>query len=629
MEYKIKTKDTSCYGSEDGMIQIIVPKYKGKLFINWINPPTGCKILNNGKTIKNLPANKYLVELEDSDHSGPNKKSIYIDIKSPDELKLDFYRIQQPKCYEDKASIEIFFSGGTPPYYISYNRLFIQTHDNTCVFNHLDNMTNGYIKIRDKNKCEIIVDNIKIYCPKPEINLEIIEPSIFGASDGSVNLYLTNINNPKIGWYKLPDNNKPISTNKTSLTKQLGAGDYFVKIIDENDCEIRKYFTIYQPNPTTVEFTTQPDYSYGSDYAPALFKNVYNTILIPYNSNYTELLNIVPSEIVRVKDKKNIHKYKIIHQPDTITIDDIKYLAVYILPCFDPLIIKQSLTLIYKTKEYPLYAGFQNHYEHPHICMTFGILDNNYQYAFNVNDRCRITNNNSTIETSIQKIQNHYNLYDLYTNNTTIWFNNLSRKLLSQLNKSLETAIITCRSLDTKSIKKKGSIFISINGPYNKILGVYNNGLSYKYKLVCYNADKSYNNIVYVNDQCYIDGLDFGEYTIEIENYNIDFINNQRVKNNTFNFSIGSSQQKQMEPENTHKLLSFKHPPTNGTGLFLNIHPHNMNAKLYNDNYKLNLNSTYEVITGLDPGKYYLDINNKTKEIYIIKNQILTINDIN
>ena len=631
MEYKINVKHTSCFGNEDGLIKINITKYCGKLFINWINLPKSCTILNSGRTVKDVPSGQYLVELEDDKNFGNNKQQIYIDVQSPQELKIDFYRITQPQCYDNTGSLEVFFSGGTPPYTISYNKFLIQITDTYYKFDNIHNMTSGYIKIKDKNGCYVTTSNIDIIRHKPDIKVDITEPSAFGRNDASVQLYLKNIEDPKIGWYKLPDKNKPINIGSISMIKNLGAGDYYIKIVDNNDCEITKNFTIDQPSPTYVQYTTTPDYSIGTEYPYMTIKNTYNTILIPCdNDKYAELLSIIPSEIIRIKNKNAVKKYTIIDQPRKIIIDNKEFLAIYILPCYSPTISTQPLTLIYKTQEYQIGQGFDIKKKHLHLCMTFAILDSNYKYAFNNMDRCEILHNNNFIKTTVNKIENKYNTYDIYTHNTILWFDVSNGHFLSQINKNLSSAILKCRSLQTKSIKKKGSIFLTIGGEYDRSLGVYNyDNTLYKYQILCYNEDKSYNSIYYTNQTLSIDSLDMGEYTIELDNYFINYVNRERINSNKFTVKILPSDNRNLVPDDHNKLATFKMVPHNTTGLFINIPPYDRKCKLYNDQYELYLNSTYEIITNLQPDKYYLDIDNETKEIYITNKHMLTLSSLN
>lgn len=631
MEYKINVKHPSCFDNEDGLIKINIQKYCGKLFINWINLPKSCTILNSGRTVKDVPSGQYLVELEDDKNFGNDKQQIHIDVQSPPELKIDFYRITQPQCYDNTGSLEVFFSGGTPPYTISYNKFLIQITDTYYKFDNIHNMTSGYIKIKDKNGCYVTTSNIDIIRNKPDIKVDIIEPSAFGRNDASAQLYLKNIEDPKIRWYKLPDKNKPINIGSMSMIKNLGAGDYSIKIVDNNDCEITKNFTIDQPLPTYVQYTTTPDYSIGTEYPYMTINNTYNTILIPYDNNkYAELLNITPSEVIRIKNKNTVKKYTIIDQPRKIIIDNKEFLAIYILPCYSPTISTQPLTLIYKTQEYQIGQGFDTKKKHPHLCMTFAILDNNYKYAFNNMDKCEILHNNNSIQTTITKIENKYNTYDIYTHNTILWLDVSDGHFLSQINKNLSSSILKCRSLQTKSIKKKGSIFLTIGGEYDRSLGVYNyDNTLYKYQILCYNEDKSYNSIYYTNQTLSIDSLDMGEYTIELNNYFMNYVNRERINSNKFTVKILPSDNRNLVPDYHNKLATFKMVPQNTTGLFINIPPYDRKCKLYNDQYELYLNSTYEIITNLQPDKYYLDIDNETKEIYITNKHMLTLSSLN
>ena len=132
-----------------------------------------------------------------------------------------------------------------------------------------------------------------------------------------------------------------------------------------------------------------------------------------------------------------------------------------------------------------------------------------------------------------------------------------------------------------------------------------------------------------MNDTYSINSLDAGKYTIEIENYTLDYVNNLRTYNNYFEFTIDKPDNHQnIFVKQQHMLPKFKHVPTNQTGLYINIIPYNTKCKLYNDNYTLHLDSTYELITDLVPGTYYLSIGDQIKELYITKNQILTIHSL-
>lgn len=629
MEYSVKVKNISCYNHDDGSIQIYIPKYKGQLFINWVNLPPLSTIINNGKIVKNIPAGQYIVELEDEEFYGSNKKIVTIDVNGPDELKIDFIRVIQPNCYDDTGSLEIFFSGGTAPYSVSYHKYIKQTDTDNYTFNNIANNTNSKIKITDSNGCSIISEEISIFYPKPQIDVEIIEPSKYGLNDGTVNLYLNNINNPKIGWYKLPNRDKLIAVNVDSIKNNLGAGDYSIKVVDDNNCVSIKDFTINQPIPTTIKTNITPDYSYGTEYNYFITKNLYNTILVPLSEDYRDLLSISPNDTIRIKTKDNTNKYTVILQPEILKINDIEYYAIYILPCFKPTLTSKNLTLIFKDNEYKVYQGFNGKTPRCSLCNTFCILDNNYTYAFNNNDKCEIYND--TIEiTNVRKVETRHNLYDHFNTSTLVFFN-LNNRILQHLNRNIIGSSISIRSLTTKSVDTKGSIFLNIGAQYDSSLGVYNdNGSLFKYKIVCFNKDKSYYNTVYSNGAVTISGLDADTYTIGIENYIVNFVNGQVSNSETFEVVVmPSNNNKNIIPTNIKKLPTFKTPPSNATGLFINIPPYNRKCKIYNTDYDYTTNSTYEIITNMHPAKYTIELDGISKSIYISKNQILQINSLN
>lgn len=627
MEYKTSIKHLTCYGSNDGAIKLYIAKNIGKIYINWINLPKESIISNNGKYVYNLPAGVYLVELEDKKYFGNTKKTISIEIQQPDALKIDFIQIKQPICYDSTGSMDIFVSGGVSPYFLYFDKYTIKSTTNKITINNISNNIKSKIILKDKNNCIFETNEyITIHKPRPSIDIDIKQPTLYGEQNAKAIAHIKNIDNPKIGWYKLPDIERPIAMNTLKIENQF-AGDYRIKCIDENDCSITKDFTITQPRPTNIEYITTPDYTTNTKYNPKKIKSKFNTLLIPYqDETYAELLKIIPGDVIRLKNKDQINKYNIIMQPDIVDIDGLIYYRLYILPLIEPNILSKTTTLLFNNKEYKVYYGFKNKYQ-CYICLTSLILDASYKYAFNINDICELSIGDNTDLCSIININQQYNLYE-YSVNNTVLYPRLSKDLLTKLNADLGLNDLSIRSTTTTSVQKKGSIFLSINVPNDILEGVYNiEANTYKYKIVCYNTDKSYYNTFYTNNEIMISDLAAGDYTILIDKYMMNFLNGNVLNDYLFTFSIKNQNPNKPMIGDHINLLKFKKPSSN-TGLFINIAPYNQDFTLVHENESQNYSSSYQVLNNLKPGKYTIIMGDLTKDIFITKNQFTQINSL-
>lgn len=628
MEYKTHVKHVTCHGNNDGIIKLNIYKHIGKLYINWLNLPSECKINNHGKTITNVPAGTYLVELEDKKNFADNKHKISIHVQQPDPLKIDFVKLQQPTCYDDTGQIDILISGGSSPYFVLFDKYSIRSESNKVRINNISNNTKSKIIIRDANNCIFkSSEYIIIHKAKPSIDINIISPTAYGLKNSKVDIMINNMDNYKIGWYKLPDIDKPIATNTLQIHNQLIAGQYQIKCIDTNNCVYVKDFSISQPAPTSIKFHTTPDYTIDTKYSAKNIKLKYNSLLIPYNNDYQNLLNIIPGDTIRLKNNKGkINKHKIILQPDIIDIDGMKYYRVFIFPLIEPNLIEKTTTIILNDEQHKIHFGFKNKYQ-CYICLSSLILDTSFNYAFNSNDKCDIYIGDTLLDCVISHMEQQYNIYE-YSINNTILYPSLSSDLLKLLNHNLGLQSIQIKSRDTTAINKKGSIYLSINAPNDILEGVYTiDAKTYKYKIICYNSTTDYYNIFYTNDNITISDLPVGDYKIEIDKYMINFLNGYVLNDQKFDFTISNHDPNKPKIGNITPLAKFKRPNSN-TGIFVNIPPYDQSFTLVHKDQSIDYNSSYQVLNNLEPGQYTVIMKNISKNIFVAKNQFVQINSL-
>ena len=132
--------------------------------------------------------------------------------------------------------------GGIPPYELAWN-----TGDSTYL---LVNLSQGTYSLTITDSAACSVDEVS-HIEDIEGPLLAAEPSnvhCYGASSGAINIEVLGGTMP----YQYFWSNGAISEDINGLT----AGSYSVTVRDHNDCEIRRTYTVYEPNPLHLEYET-------------------------------------------------------------------------------------------------------------------------------------------------------------------------------------------------------------------------------------------------------------------------------------------------------------------------------------------------------------------------------------
>ncbi len=255
----LNTTDIKCNGEPLGKVNISVRGGTEPYRYNWSH---GAKEQN----LENVRAGNYTVKVLDANQC---LKTISATVNEPPKLVANFASVKDVPCKgENKGSISTSVTGGTPPYNYLWNN-----GDSTASINNLY-VGNYSVEIIDSNGCS------------SDLSTEITEPvllkgivtnvtdiSCFGFKEGAVSIDVQGGTPPyAYGW-----NN---GSKEQNLTK-IAAGDYNVKVTDQQGCEISLEASVKQPTELLVSVGDIQNISCFGDQVGAIDVNV-NGGVAPY-----------------------------------------------------------------------------------------------------------------------------------------------------------------------------------------------------------------------------------------------------------------------------------------------------------------------------------------------------------
>ena len=258
----------SCFGADNGWINVSTTGGSGNYVYEWTGPDgfTGDK-----PNIENLKPGAY--QLTIIDQNGCEVVTDIININEPDPLQsnpnVSFHNGYEITCHEaDNGSISLTPSGGAGSYMVTWTGPDGFTSNNE----HITNLSPGNYEavISDENGCEI-TEQYSISEPEA-LSLQVIETInvlCFGEATGSITI-LVEGGIADTYTYEWTRNGLPISANSPKIDGLL-AGEYSVKVIDANYCQISQSNIII----------SQPD--------EALEVNMMQTEVSCYNANDANL----------------------------------------------------------------------------------------------------------------------------------------------------------------------------------------------------------------------------------------------------------------------------------------------------------------------------------------------------
>jgi gliding motility-associated-like protein len=223
-----KLTNVSCFKGANGSINLTINGGTTPYNYKWTSGQTT-------EDINNLVSGSYGVTVTDS-HGCKIRDTA--EISQPTKLMIT-QSLTNVSCYNgNNGAINLTVSGGTTSYHYRWS--------NGQTTEDIKNLVAGYysLVVEDTMKCEIKV-SFMISQPTPlSISLEITDATCFNKKDGSVEVHVMGGSSP----YKY------IWSNGDTLNKiyKLGAGLYFLNVLDKNICQKNDSATINQPPPVLI-----------------------------------------------------------------------------------------------------------------------------------------------------------------------------------------------------------------------------------------------------------------------------------------------------------------------------------------------------------------------------------------
>jgi gliding motility-associated-like protein len=202
---------------------------------------------NNG-TFTGLPAGNYTVEVDDSEGCGPVPSGT-ITITEPTALQVDSVALHKISCNgSGDGKIEVFITGGTPPY--AYSADNGTSYQADSVFTNLG-PGNYEVHVKDANGCPLYVNSYTLEDP-PVLTISGVVTDVtpcFGGTNGAIEVTASGGYNQFL--YSIDD----VNFQPTGDFTGLPGGDYTVIVLDSGNCRTTAGFTIDQPEEVTATIT--------------------------------------------------------------------------------------------------------------------------------------------------------------------------------------------------------------------------------------------------------------------------------------------------------------------------------------------------------------------------------------
>jgi hypothetical protein len=237
----IKTTDILCYGYNNGEVDILMQGGKPPYSFNWSN---GAKT----EDLKNVNSGRYSVLITDANSC---QEIITADVQEKPLIVRSLDDVQNIKCNGDATgSVDITVGGGVPPYTYNWNNA-ITTED-------LRNVKAGVyeVVVRDSKGCTEVSSTKVVEPAALSITFdEIKNLRCFGDQGGSVNINVLGGKQPYVYQWS----NGAATQDITGVV----AGEYSVKVVDNNNCSSAVSTKITEPAALVVKLLEATDILYN------------------------------------------------------------------------------------------------------------------------------------------------------------------------------------------------------------------------------------------------------------------------------------------------------------------------------------------------------------------------------
>lgn len=590
---------------------IITDLSGGTLSFTWVDLPTTASIFDYGKSIYNIGCGLYHLKV----YHILNKTTelIPIDLSCKEPVAIDLVYADEQRCYNDYTNMTVEWSGGDPPFTIQINQ-YIDTTDDQVYTYTIHTNTDYNVSVTDSNGCVDIKNKISV-SSKP-IGVSVKWEPIVSYNEPSNKVWCDIVGGQppyKIAWSKANEN-LPIIINQQTIENTLKAGHYILKVIDYNDCEISKTFTINQPAPMSINILSFNDYSSKAYYPPIDTQSVYNLILIPENDINLDSNELIDAEIF-IKHKNTNISQKLCIDYGNITIDNNPYIYFYISPGLNTK-TNHKTKLHINSQIYDLDDNI-NRYSSKLLVGSLVSL-NDHSFGFKNGDIISLSSQDNSIDTILPNIHITSGLY--LSNNissifTFLYQNQLDIKALTFVNNHINSTQI--QSLSTTSNSRLGSIScVASNADKNSLKALLVNEYDEHYE---YSFDNKYT----LN----IPNIRHGKYKLKIQDqFNIAQIyNNTTINGEYFDIEILDSYETERNKSSIQSSKAFNIdssylnvyncPPNKllfpspdfQNGVLMNISPLDACYKIIGPNTNIE-DCGYKILSNLPYGKYKITV---------------------
>jgi len=303
--------NVSCFGSADGSIEAEVSGGKLPFTYSWSTLPA-----QTGQTAVNLGPGTYSVTVTDFNGCQVIGSAT---VTEPAPLVASLGSYSDVICNgADNGFISVSPSGGTPPYFYTWNSTPVQSSISAIMLG-----AGSYtVTVTDNNGCattmtHAITEPTAILA---EIN-SVTQPSCFGFNDGNASVSVTGGLPP----YSFTWNTVPVQQVATAT--DLHGGNYIVTVTDNNNCTVEKSVFINQPAELYSSLEVINASCYGYDDGKIIVSTTGGTVPYYYSWNNGQTNNIATQLItgnydVIIEDKNGCADTlnAVVAQPDELIV---------------------------------------------------------------------------------------------------------------------------------------------------------------------------------------------------------------------------------------------------------------------------------------------------------------------
>ncbi|OFX17846.1 MAG: hypothetical protein A2033_05465, partial [Bacteroidetes bacterium GWA2_31_9] len=233
-----KQTNISCFGGNNGALEITVAGGLAPYTYNWSNGSTS-------QNISNLSLGTYTVTVKDANNCTKTASAV---ISQPNQLSASIASSVNPTCGANNGSITTSVTGGTAP--------FTNLWSNGATSANLNNLGAGSftLTVTDSKLCTATTTATLTPPGAPTLTIgSKTNVSCFGGNNGVINTVVTGGTSP----YTYNWSNGGTSQNATGLI----AGNYSVTVSDASSCTYVLTSSITQPADLTVTLASKTDVS--------------------------------------------------------------------------------------------------------------------------------------------------------------------------------------------------------------------------------------------------------------------------------------------------------------------------------------------------------------------------------